>query len=151
RFDKDWNADRRGRESDFLWSWLEHTSRPTRRGDLSQLVAKVPLAYAAFLPPIVLAFLSVLGPTYAVCGSSSVGSIAATPWLTMLYTYCGVVLCIALSVLAYVYIARVVEPRLRRSLEQETIGVAGLFRAHWELAVASLAYPLLAVASDAIR
>jgi hypothetical protein len=128
KFDPDWNRhpdgarggrDRRDRrEDEGFWPWLNNPTRATRRADFAQLIAGLPAAWVALLLPAILVPLFALAPRGA--GSSGVGQMAADPWLTVVYTYFGVVVCVALSGLAFIYTTKVIEPRYTGEQEPAT-------------------------------
>lgn len=145
-FDPGWKVGskrRRAEERDGFLRWVAEPGRVLGRRDYVQFLARLPVFYLWALVPVGFAYLASLAPV----SGSGVQDRAPDPSESLLYTYFGVVLAVVVAGFVLVYALKVVEPRHRALLEEESRGLGRSLRANAEL-VGVIALLLAVLLSD---
>lgn len=153
RLDPNWKGSKRRRTETAttagvggLWPFVSVPTKLVTREDFAQLLAKVPGAAVTLLAPAGIAIALALAPSTT--QTSGDGTIqAADPWSEILYTYVGITIAIVSAAFAYLYVSRVVEPRLSNPKLGDSEG-SRFFSANMEMFGIVLVAAIAVVASE---
>jgi hypothetical protein len=130
-FDPTWKVvgkRRRNEDREGFLRWVAEPGRVLGRRDYVQFLARLPVFYLWALVPIGFAYLASLAPA-----GRGVGGQAPDPSESLLYTYFGVVLAVVVAGFVLVYAIKVLEPRQRALLMEDSPTLGRTLRANAEL------------------